>query len=67
MEHVGLVVNRLIRISYGPFRLGDLAAGAVEEVKPKVVREQLGLAAPKRAEGRTDRRPVARKKKPAKG
>ncbi|MFO1141667.1 MAG: pseudouridine synthase [Amaricoccus sp.] len=40
---VGLVVNRLIRISYGPFLLGDLAPGAVEEVRPKVLREQLGL------------------------
>jgi 23S rRNA pseudouridine2605 synthase len=66
MEHVGLTVNRLIRISYGPFRLGELAAGAVEEVRPKVLREQLGLASPKpRAEGRTSRRPAARKKKPA--
>ncbi|MFO1210071.1 MAG: pseudouridine synthase [Amaricoccus sp.] len=39
---VGLVVGRLIRISYGPFLLGDLAPGAVEEVRPKVMREQLG-------------------------
>jgi 23S rRNA pseudouridine2605 synthase len=43
MEHVGLVVNRLIRISYGPFRLGELAAGAVEEIRPKVLRDQLGI------------------------
>ena len=43
MEAVGLVVNRLIRISYGPFRLGDLKAGAVEEVKQRVVKDQLGL------------------------
>ena len=41
-EAVGLVVNRLIRVSYGPFQLGELAAGAVEEVKPKVLRDQLG-------------------------
>src|SRR5690606_19477690 len=34
MGAVGLTVNRLIRISYGPFRLGDLKPGAVEEVKP---------------------------------
>jgi 23S rRNA pseudouridine2605 synthase len=43
LESVGLTVNRLIRISYGPFQLGDLAPGAVEEVRPKVLREQLGL------------------------
>lgn len=43
MEAVGLQVNRLIRISYGPFRLGDLKAGEVEEVRQKVVRDQLGL------------------------
>lgn len=42
-EAVGLTVNRLIRISYGPFRLGDLKPGEVEEVKPRVVRDQLGL------------------------
>lgn len=43
MEAIGLAVNRLIRISYGPFRLGDLKSGAVEEVKGRVLREQLGL------------------------
>ena len=43
MEAVGLPVNRLIRVSYGPFRLGDLSPGEVEEVKPRVVRDQLGL------------------------
>ncbi|WP_102226173.1 pseudouridine synthase [Acidimangrovimonas sediminis] len=43
MEAVGLTVNRLIRISYGPFRLGELAPGAVEEVRAKVLRDQLGL------------------------
>jgi len=40
---IGLTVNRLIRISYGPFRLGDLAPGAVEEVRGKTLRDQLGL------------------------
>ncbi|QFU09303.1 Ribosomal large subunit pseudouridine synthase B [Rhodobacteraceae bacterium THAF1] len=44
METVGLPVNRLIRISFGPFRLGDLKQGAVEEIKPRVLREQLGLS-----------------------
>ena len=42
MAAVGLYVNRLIRVSYGPFQLGNLAAGAVEEVKPRILREQLG-------------------------
>jgi len=41
-EHLGLTVNRLIRVSFGPFALGDLAEGAVEEVKPKVLADQLG-------------------------
>ena len=35
LEHVGLSVNRLIRISYGPFQLGTLKRGAVEQVKPR--------------------------------
>lgn len=42
MEHLGLGVTRLIRVSYGPFQLGDLAPGAVEEVKGRVLRDQLG-------------------------
>jgi 23S rRNA pseudouridine2605 synthase len=44
MSHIGLTVNRLIRISYGPFRLNELKPGEVEEVKPRVLRDQLGLA-----------------------
>ena len=43
MEAVGLVVNRLIRLSYGPFQLGNLAPGAVEEIRPRVLRDQLGM------------------------
>ncbi len=39
---LGLTVNRLIRISYGPFQLGDLKPGAVEEVKSRTLQEQLG-------------------------
>jgi 23S rRNA pseudouridine2605 synthase len=42
MAHLGLEVNRLIRISYGPFQLGELAEGQVEEIKTRVLREQLG-------------------------
>ena len=43
MEDLGFAVNRLIRISYGPFQLGQLKPGAVEEVRRKVLRDQLGL------------------------
>ena len=41
MAHLGLSVTRLIRVAYGPFQLGLLARGAVEEVPGKVLREQL--------------------------
>lgn len=51
MEAIGLPVNRLLRVSYGPFRLGDLKPGEVSEVKGKILRDQLGLDAPKRAPG----------------
>lgn len=43
MEHFGWPVTRLIRTAYGPFQLGKLEAGDVEEVPAKVLREQLGL------------------------
>ncbi|RMD64257.1 MAG: rRNA pseudouridine synthase [Alphaproteobacteria bacterium] len=46
MEHLGLTVNRLIRVAYGPFQLGRLRPGQVAEVPAKVLREQLGLPAP---------------------
>lgn len=39
---LGLEVNRLIRVSYGPFQLGDLAEGGVEVVKSRTLRDQLG-------------------------
>ena len=42
LAHLGLEVNRLIRVSYGPFQLGEIAEGQVEEVKTRVLREQLG-------------------------
>ena len=41
LAHLGLVVTRLIRVAYGPFQLGLLARGAVEEVPAKVLREQI--------------------------
>lgn len=43
-EHLGLKVTRLIRVSYGAFALGELAAGQVREVKPSAVRDALGEA-----------------------
>ncbi len=47
LEALGLTVNRLIRVAYGPFALGVLEPGAVEEVGPRVIREQLaGIVAP---------------------
>jgi 23S rRNA pseudouridine2605 synthase len=41
MAHLGLAVTRLIRIAYGPFQLGALPRGAVDEVPPRVLRDQL--------------------------
>jgi 23S rRNA pseudouridine2605 synthase len=54
MRHLGLQVTRLIRVAHGPFQLGQLPRGAVEEVPGKVLREQLPkgeakTAAPKAA------------------
>lgn len=40
--HLGLEVNRLIRVSYGPFQLGEVPEGQVEEIKSRVLRDQLG-------------------------
>ena len=42
LEHLGLRVTRLIRLSYGPFQLGNLERGGVAEVPKKVLAEQLG-------------------------
>ncbi|WP_244421708.1 pseudouridine synthase [Azorhizobium caulinodans] len=39
---LGLQVNRLIRISYGPFQLGEIAEGGVEEVRTRILRDQIG-------------------------
>ena len=60
INSIGLIVNRLIRVSYGPFRLGDLQPGDVEEVRQKVLRDQLGS-------GVTDdgSEPAARKTRPS--
>ncbi len=42
LAHLGLEVNRLIRVSYGPFQLAELGEGEVDEIKTRVLREQLG-------------------------
>ena len=44
MNHLGYNVNRLIRISFGPFNLKNLPSGELEEVKNKVLNDQLGLS-----------------------
>jgi 23S rRNA pseudouridine2605 synthase len=61
-EHLGLKVNRLIRLAYGPFQLGKLAPGVVAEVAPKILAEQLGEAPPARKIGTAKAKP--RPKKP---
>lgn len=65
LEHLGLSVNRLIRISYGPFVLGNLNIGQYEEVKTRIIKqqlgqkmaEQLGLSRDKKSAGQTRRPP----------
>ncbi|NCO21651.1 MAG: rRNA pseudouridine synthase [Rhodobacterales bacterium] len=58
LETVGLKVGRLIRVSYGPFRLNDLAAGAVEEIKGRILRDQLGLDSAPRLKPTRARKPA---------
>ncbi|MEJ2018257.1 MAG: pseudouridine synthase, partial [Maritimibacter sp.] len=66
MEAVGLSVNRLLRVSYGPFRLGDLKPGEVEEIRAKVLRDQLGLENGEEAETPKAKKPVRRRGQPPK-
>jgi len=63
IEDVGFSVNRLIRVSYGPFQLGTLKPGAVEELRRRVVRDQLGLDNDKGDEA-TNRSGTAKSKRP---
>jgi 23S rRNA pseudouridine2605 synthase len=44
LEHLGLAVTRLIRVQFGPFALEDLGPGAAEEVRTRVLKDQLGEA-----------------------
>jgi 23S rRNA pseudouridine2605 synthase len=62
-EHLGYVVTRLIRLSYGPFQLGLLPRGAIEEVPRRVLRDQLGLGAAK--DKGAARKTLALKEEPA--
>lgn len=48
LESLGLIVNRLIRTSYGPFELGALKPGQIEEVPPRVLRATFGPARARR-------------------
>jgi 23S rRNA pseudouridine2605 synthase len=52
-ESMGLQVSRLIRVAYGPFQLGLLPRGEVEEVPARVLRDQIGAAAGVAAPDRT--------------
>ncbi|GGA13340.1 hypothetical protein GCM10011498_11630 [Amylibacter cionae] len=60
VETVGLTVNRLIRISYGPFQLKTLGSGEVEEVRAKVLRDQLGMETPETFAKKKETRRVSR-------
>jgi 23S rRNA pseudouridine2605 synthase len=76
LGHLGLSVTRLIRVSFGPFQLGELDEGEVEEVRTRVLREQLGeklvrlsgadfshpRPTPPRPPARAEDRPVAERK-----
>lgn len=62
IEDIGFTVNRLLRVSYGPFQLGQLKLGAVEEIRRKVMRDQLGLEAEPEPEKPKNTRRVVRKK-----
>lgn len=66
LETVGLTVNRLIRVSYGPFQLGELKAGDVEEVRPRILADQLGLEPPRGQAQKKPRKPGRRPARPRK-
>ncbi len=46
MNHLGYNVNRLIRISFGPFQIKNLVSGEIELVKNKILNDQLGFSKP---------------------
>jgi len=61
-EHLGLKVNRLIRVAFGPFQLGELKRGGVDEVAAKVIAEQLGggKTAARSTKGWAKKKPAAK-------
>ncbi|MBM3546163.1 MAG: rRNA pseudouridine synthase [Alphaproteobacteria bacterium] len=61
MEYLGLPVTRLIRVAYGPFQLGQLQPGEIDEVPKKVMRDQLGLPGPKPAADKPAARPAPKR------
>lgn len=60
MERIGLKVARLIRVQFGPFHLGQLEPGQVEEIPARLWREHLGIGRRKRAEKEDVRKPWER-------
>jgi 23S rRNA pseudouridine2605 synthase len=64
LEHLGLAVNRLIRVSFGPFELGDLPEGEVMEVRTRVLRDQLGVKLAKEANVNFDAPVIVREQTP---
>ncbi|MEN9855238.1 MAG: hypothetical protein RLZZ157_364, partial [Pseudomonadota bacterium] len=50
LEAIGLKVNRLIRVSYGPFQLGKMPPGSVDEVSASALKEMLGPLLPAQPE-----------------
>jgi 23S rRNA pseudouridine2605 synthase len=64
LEHLGLAVNRLIRISFGPFELGDLPEAEVMEVRTRVLRDQLGVKLAKEANANFDAPVIVREQTP---
>ncbi len=77
LAHLGLATTRLIRISYGPFQLGELKSGALVEIRGRVLRDQLGaklaaaahadFTAPLRPPPKPPAPPAAKRAKPARG
>lgn len=65
LASLGLTVNRLIRISYGPFQLGDLGIGKVREIRGRMLRDQLGPRLIEAANARFDLPDAAPKGKAA--
>ena len=64
LEHLGYPVTRLIRLAYGPFQLGHLARGAIEEVPRKVLQEQLGKGGEAQRSRAAPRPPAAARRAP---